>query len=166
MNTVRSSRRLEAECKRNIVLIWLMENLSPDHNTISNFRRDNPNAINKVFKATVSIAKHFNLIGGILVAGDSTKLRAQNSKKKNYNQKKLDQHFKYINQKLKEYNDALAESDEDNKKKELSHDERKRIRKEIDKQKQRKAHYKNIEEELNNSGQSQVSTSDPDSRHL
>jgi len=34
--------------------------LKPDHNTISNFRRDNPKAIRKVFRATVQIAKHFD----------------------------------------------------------------------------------------------------------
>jgi hypothetical protein len=41
----------------------------------------------------VRIAKHFDLIGGTLIAGDSTKLRAQNSKKNNFNQKKIDRHL-------------------------------------------------------------------------
>ena len=49
---------------------------------------DNEKAIRKVFRYTVSIAKHFDLIGGKLVAGDSTKLRAQNSKKNNFTPKK------------------------------------------------------------------------------
>jgi hypothetical protein len=57
--------------------MWLLKTLTPDHNTISNFRRDNPKAIKKVFRATVEIAKHFELIGGNLLAGDSTKFRAQ-----------------------------------------------------------------------------------------
>jgi hypothetical protein len=78
MNKVRSSRDLEKECKRNIEVMWLLNTLKPDHNTISNFRRDNPKAIKKVFRETVRLAKHFNLIGGTLIAGDSTKFRAQN----------------------------------------------------------------------------------------
>ena len=82
LNKIRSSRNLEKESKRNIELIWLIKGLNPDHNTISNFRRDNPKAIKKVFRATVNIAKNLDLIGGILLAGDGTKLRAQNSKKK------------------------------------------------------------------------------------
>ena len=53
LNRIRSSRQLEKECKRNIELMWLMKGLVPDHNTISNFRRDNPKAIRKVFHATV-----------------------------------------------------------------------------------------------------------------
>ena len=96
LNKIRSSRALEKECKRNIELIWLVKGLMPDHNTISNFRRDNPRAIKKVFRATVNIAKNLDLIGGILLAGDGTKLRAQNSKKNNYNQKKIDRHLAYI----------------------------------------------------------------------
>ncbi|MFT5229794.1 MAG: transposase [Glaciecola sp.] len=42
LNKIRASRKLEIECKRNIELMWLIRGLAPDHNTISNFRRDNP----------------------------------------------------------------------------------------------------------------------------
>lgn len=155
LNQLRSSRKLEKECKRNIEVMWLLKSLQPDHNTISNFRRDNPKAIKKVFRETVKIAKHFNLIGGTLIAGDSTKLRAQNSKKNNFNQKKIDRHLEYIENKLSEYEKALAESDGDK-------DE---INKEIDKQNERKDGYKKLEKQLKQSGQAQISTSDPDSRH-
>ena len=156
LNRIRSSRQLEKECRRNIEVIWLLKNLAPDHNTISNFRKDNPQAIKKVFRETVRIAKYFNLIGGKLLAGDSTKLRAQNSKKNNYNQKKIDRHLEYIENKLSEYQKALAENDGDQQE----------INKEIAKQQQRKKEYQKIEQQLKESGQTQISTSDPDSRHL
>lgn len=77
LNQIRSSRKLELECKRNIELMWLMKGLAPDHNTIANFRKEHPDAIRNVFKATVSMAKNFELIGGKLIAGDGTKLRAK-----------------------------------------------------------------------------------------
>ena len=157
LNKVRSSRDLEKECKRNIEVMWLLNSLRPDHNTISNFRRDNPKAIKKVFRETVRIATHFNLIGGTLIAGDSTKFRAQNSKKNNFNQKKIDRHLEYIENKLNEYNQALAESDGDNTK---------QVEQGIKKQTGRKADYKKIEKQLNDTGESQVSTSDPDSRQM
>ena len=111
MNKIRSSRRLEKESKRNIEVMWLLGSLHPDHNTISNFRRDNPRAIKKVFMETMKIANYFNLIGGALIAGDSTKFRAQNSKKNNFNQKKISRHLDYIENKLQEYYEALAQSD-------------------------------------------------------
>ena len=100
LNRIRSSRVLEKECVRNIELIWLMKSLVPDHNTIANFRKDNPKAIARVFLATVKIASHFELIGGRLLAGDSTKLRAQNSKKNNFNPAKIERHIAYIDNKL------------------------------------------------------------------
>ncbi|NIV98745.1 IS1182 family transposase [Candidatus Saccharibacteria bacterium] len=156
-NRIRSSRQLEKECKRNIELLWLLKSLSPDHNTISNFRRDNPKAIKKVFRETVRLAKYFNLIGGKLLAGDSAKLRAQNSKKNNYNQKKVERHLTYIDNKLEEYKAELAENDGDKKE---------AIEKEIKKQQMRKEEYQSLEKQLQGSGQPQISTSDPDSRHL
>jgi len=157
MNKVRTSRDLEKECKRNIEVMWLLKCLKPDHNTISNFRRDNPKAIKKVFRITVQIAKHFNLIGGKLIAGDSTKLRAQNSKKNNFNQAKIDRHVAYIDNKLEEYTRALAENDGDNQQ---------IIQDEIKKQQQRKDNYRNIEKQLKESGENQISISDPESRQI
>jgi transposase len=157
LNKVRSSRDLEKECGRNIEVMWLLKCLRPDHNTISNFRRDNPQAIKKVFRTTVQLARHFELIGGKLIAGDSTKLRAQNSKKNNYNQAKIDRHVAYIDNKLEEYTRALAENDGDNKQ---------IIEDEINKQQQRKDNYKNLEKQLKESGETQISVSDPESRQI
>ena len=157
MNKVRTTRDLEKECKRNIEVIWLMKSLQPDHNTIANFRKDNPKAIKKVFRATVQVARHFKLIGGKLIAGDSTRLQAQNSKKNNYNAKKIERHLAYIDQKLEEYCKSLAEADGD---------ERDQIRKEIDTTQQRKNHYRQIEQQMKASGATQISTSDPESRLL
>ena len=157
LNKVRFSRDLEKECKRNIEVMWLLKCLKPDHNTISNFRRDNPKAIKKVFRTTVQIARHFELIGGKLIAGDSTKLRAQNSKKNNYNQSKIDRHVAYIDNKLEEYTRALAENDGDNQQ---------IIQDEIKKQQERKDNYRNIEKQLKESGEPQISISDPESRQI
>lgn len=119
MNKIRSSRDLEKECKRNIEVMWLLKTLAPDHNTISNFRRDNPEAIRQVFNATVKIAKHHNLIGAKLLAGDRTKLCAQNSKKNNFNKHKIERHIEYIDNKLTEYNKLLAQHDGDQIKKDI-----------------------------------------------
>jgi transposase len=156
MKRVRSSRQLEKECKRNIEVMWLVESLAHDHNTISNFRRDNPKAIKKVFRATVAIARNFGLIGGILIAGDSTKLRAQNSKKNNYNQKKIDRHIVYIDKKLEEYQGLLEKGDGDM-------DD---IKDNIDKHRKRREGYQKLERQLRESGQEQISTSDPESRQI
>jgi len=164
LNHIRSSRLLEKECKRNIELMWLMKQLTPDHNTISNFRRDNEKAIRKVFRYTVTIAKQFDLIGGKLIAGDSTKLRAQNSKKNNFNEVKIERHLAYIDAKLDEYNKALADADEDLSTEQAAN--KKMIQEEIKKHQDRKDNYQNMQRQLEQSGEPQISTSDPESRQL
>ena len=162
LNQIRSSRKLELECKRNIELMWLMKGLVPDHNTIANFRKDHPDAIRNVFKATVSLAKNFELIGGKLIAGDGTKLRAQNSKKNNFNEKKINQHIEYIDKKLAEYNEILAREDGDKP----CEQEQEIIKEKIVKHEQNKERYQNLQQQLEATNEQQISTTDPDSRQM
>jgi transposase len=160
LNRTRSSRQLELECHRNIELIWLLGNLKPDHNTIARFRKDNPKAIKRVFRETVTIAANHNLIGGKLIAGDSTKIRAQNSKKNNYNLKKVERHLEYIDNKQEEYRKELEMADKSQ--------DTETIHKEIQKQESRKKAYNKIKATLESddtTANPQLSTSDPDSRH-
>lgn len=159
LNRIRSSRHLEKECKRNLEVMWLMGGLVPDHNTIANFRKNNSKSICKVFRATVQLAKHFDLIGGKLIAGDSTKLRAQNSKKNNFNEKKIERHIAYIDAKLEEYSGILADQDGDKNAKNEAQDK-------LKKHLQQRAKYEQLQEELKHTNQVQISTSDPDSRQL
>lgn len=158
LNRIRSSRALEKECMRNMELMWLLHQLRPDHNTINHFRKDHATAIREVFKATVRIAQYFNLIGGKLIAGDSTKLRAQNSKKNNFNLKKVDRHLTYIEEKLQQYQQELAEADGD--------EQQLVIKAEMGKQKQRRKRYRIIRNLLEESGEDQISVSDPDSKQM
>ena len=65
LNRVRSSRRLEAECHRNIEVIWLLRSLKPDFKTIADFRSDNRAAFKKVFQDFVI------LCGGLICLGAS-----------------------------------------------------------------------------------------------
>ncbi|MBK9379061.1 MAG: transposase [Saprospiraceae bacterium] len=48
LNGLRSSRRLETECCRNIELQWLTLGLKPNYHTIADFRKDNPKALKSV----------------------------------------------------------------------------------------------------------------------
>ena len=87
---------------------------SKSHQYLVGFALETDNEINNAKSKIVS--KNLDLIDGILLAGDGTKLRAQNSKKNNYNQKKIDRHLAYIENKLAEYCKALETADGDNKK--------------------------------------------------
>ncbi|WP_246236383.1 IS1182 family transposase [Flavobacterium ajazii] len=158
LNRIRSSRQLEKECGRNLEVMWLLRGLVPDHNTIANFRKNNEKSIRKVFRKTVSLAQDFELIGGTLLAGDSTKLRAQNSKKNNFNPNKIEKHIAYIDSKLEEYTQILASQDGD-----VSEDQ---INKKINKHMAQKTKYEQMKKELETTDAVQISTSDPDSRLL
>ena len=136
----------------------MVKQLATDHNTINNFRKDNSKAIRKIFNATVAIAKNFDLIGGKLLAGDSTKFRAQNSKKNNYNKKKVKRHQAYIEEKLRQYHELLE--------KEENEEEANRLKNEIEKHDERKDKYKQLSDQLGKVLGNQISTSDPDSRQM
>ena len=79
LNGIRSSRRLEKECLRNIELQWLLEAICPNYHTIADFRKDNPKALKQLFKLFVSFLKDAELIAGETIAIDGTKSRAHNS---------------------------------------------------------------------------------------
>lgn len=76
MNKVPSSRKLEIEAKRNIELKWLINNICPDFKTISDFRRDNQDAITNMTHRFNQMLKDKGLIAGELMALDGTKLKA------------------------------------------------------------------------------------------
>ena len=64
LNRVRSSRRLERECRVNVEMMWLTGNLQPKHKTIAEFRRIHPRQLKKVFREYVLLLKRWELIGG------------------------------------------------------------------------------------------------------
>jgi len=75
LNEVRSSRKLERECRRNVETMWLMRKLAPDHKTIANFRRDNGRGIVAASGALVAFCRAQGLLGRV-VAVDGSKFRA------------------------------------------------------------------------------------------
>ena len=81
LNQVRSSRRLERECGRNVELMWLLNRLSPDHKTIAEFRRLNAQPFKAVCRAFVRFCAEAQLIGGQWVAIDGSKFQAVASRR-------------------------------------------------------------------------------------
>jgi transposase len=76
LNQIRSSRRLEAECRRNLELMWLLGRLYPDHKSIAEFRRMHRGAITAAGAEMVRFAKSCGLIRGEWIAVDGSKFRA------------------------------------------------------------------------------------------
>lgn len=161
LNGLRSSRKLERECFRNIEVHWLLSGQQPNYHSIADFRKDNPQALKNTFKLFVLFLKECDLIGGRNVALDGTKVRANNSKKNNYNQKKIDRHLAYIEEKFAEYLQQLEENDEQESGLDI-----KPVQAKIQRLSEARIKYEALEKQLSSSDDPQVSTTDADARAL
>ena len=164
MNRIRSSRKLEKECERNIELIWLMKGLKPRYKTIADFRSKHPVQFKNFFKEFVALLKGWDLIEGNLIAIDGSKFRAVNAKKNNFNEDKINRQLEYIDNRINEFINTLEENDKSengNRKIDVE-----KIKKQLLTQQQRKLKYQSMRETLKETGEEQISTTDKDSRSM
>ncbi len=114
LNKIRSSRKLETEIKRNIELMWLTQGLIPSYKTIANFRKDNPKALQIIFKEFSLLLKDINLITGELVGIDGAFLRANASKNTLIMKKTVQNDLCKIDKEIKSYMELLKVTDNQN----------------------------------------------------
>ncbi len=108
---VRSSRLLQAQCRHNLEVIWLLRKLTPDFRTIADFRKDNATAFKQVLRQFNGLCRELDLFGGQLICIDGTKVKGQNSPGKNWSLAKLQQQAKGLETQLEQYLAALEEAD-------------------------------------------------------
>jgi transposase len=169
LNRVRSSRGLEREASRNLELIWLLRKLRPDFKTIADFRRDNGKAIKAVCREFILLCRKLELFGGELVAIDSTKIKAQNSKGRNYSEAKLKALLAEIGNKVNAYFKELDQRDKQEASRTDSGQERlsaEELKQKIAQLNERKKELQSLAQDLEKSGGTQVSVTDPDSRAM
>jgi transposase len=154
---IRSSRKLEYACKVNVELWWLLKGLKPSFRSIAYFRKDNAAALKASFRYFVIMLQDLELIEGDTIAIDSFKIRAQNNIRKNYNQAKIDRHIEYIDTKIEQYEQELEKADAA---------EKEELQVKITRQRKRRDKYENLEEQLKETGNRQISTTDPESKAM
>jgi len=172
LNHIRSSRKLERECKTNLEAMWLLKGLAPDFKTIADFRKDNPSAIGALFKEFVAFLKQLSLYGAKQVTVDGTKLRAVNSNDKAFTQKALAKRIKVMEKSVKHYLEELDEAD----KQETSDEQQANIESgedakafEVDKLAallEKKEKSEAIFDKMQKNGQNEVALTDPDCRQM
>jgi transposase len=111
LNRVRTSRKLERECGRNLEAMWLMRNLRPDFKTIADFRKDNGEPLKEVVVQFRLWCMSEDLYGKEVVAIDGSKFKAQNNNERNFTQKKLAEIIKREERKIAKYLQELDEGD-------------------------------------------------------
>ena len=163
LQRIRSSRRLEAETRRNLEVIWLMSNLRPDHWTIAAFRRENRQRFKAVLREFNLVCRKLDLFGAELVAIDGAKFKAVNSSKRHYTSEQLAELVAQIDARIEEYVEQLDQADEatadvpDEPTAEA-------LAAKLAQLQERRAHHEALRDTLNLSGQNEVSLTDPDSR--
>ena len=157
---VRSSRKLARECKCNVEVMWLLSKLTPDFRTISDFRKDNKEAITKVYKEFNKFCMRLKLFSKSYISIDGSKFKAVNAKDNNFTLSKLDDRIKRLDEHISIYMEELDVYDQEEGRK-LSKDE---IQRKLDVCKERKERYEGYRNQLEESGDSQISLTDTDSR--
>ena len=164
LNRVRSSRRLEAECHRNVEVIWLLRTLKPDFKTIADFRADNRKAFRAVFRQFVVLCRKLDLFGRELLGVDGTRIKAVNNKDRNYTKSSLEKFIKAVDERLDEY---LKRLDEDDATEARTGGSRTRnLAEKIEALRTKRDRYNAMLADLERSGEEQISLTDPDSRAM
>jgi transposase len=164
LNRVRSSRRLEAECYRNIELIWLLRTLKPDFKTIADFRADNRAAFKAVFRAFTLLCKRLDLFGRELLAVDGTRIKAVNNKDRNFTRNSLDKFIKAADERLADYLERLDQGDAAEKT--PGGARVKNLAEKIEALRDKRGRYDAMLKDLERTGEDQISLTDPDSRAM
>lgn len=160
---IRSSRRLESECHRNLEVLWLLRELQPNFKTIADFRKDNAKAFKEVVRQFTRLCRQLDLFGAELLAIDGTKIKASNAPERNWSQGKLDKQMAQVEARLEEYLQALEKADAQPQAGAVRAEE---LKAKIARLEERKTQLQQRLEEVAHSGQSQCSATDPDSRSM
>jgi transposase len=165
LHQLRSSRRLEAECRRNLEVLWLLRQLAPDFKTIADFRKDNAAAFKAVVREFTRLCRQLDLFGGQLLAIDGTRIKAQNAPDKNWSQTKLDKQLAHVEARLEEYLKALEAADAQPEAAPHAPSATE-VKEKIARLQERQTQIQERLQTLARTGETQLSATDPDSRTM
>ena len=160
---IRSSRKLAESCKVNLEVKWMTRGVEPDFRTIADFRKDNIESLKEIFH-------EFNRkISGAVEWGfssvDGSKIQACNSKDGNFTKNKLDDRIKWLNGHTDEYLRILNEMDSRDEDEESPGGyTRETLEAKLKEAQERLERYEKYQKQLEETGASQLSVTDGDSR--
>lgn len=109
---IRSSRKIEQHLNYDVRFMWLAGGLSPDHNTIARFRKENWRELKDLFVQSARLCCEAGLVYLSVVSTDGSKIRAAASKKQMYNQARLEREMAAVEKILEEAEEIDALEDE------------------------------------------------------
>jgi transposase len=173
-NRVRSSRNLEREAIRNLELIWLLKGLQPGYRTIAKFRSENWAALKALCRDFVVMMRELGLVGGERVAIDGAFFDGNASKASIKTRKTIAKRLAAIEADIEAYGAAVKANDEANDRAEATRppsepdgggggeDVAQKMAALVEKRDKLKADLA----QLDASGETQLSRTDPDARLL
>jgi transposase len=164
LNRIASSRRLEREAQRNVELMWLTGRLAPDFKTIADFRHDNTKGIGNVCSCFVRLCRDLKLFTQAIVAIDSSKFKAVNSRDRNFTPGKVDRRQEQIEESIQRYLKALETADRTQPAEVEAKTQR--LREKIATLREQMQRMDTIREELKQQPDQQISLTDSDSRSM
>ena len=169
LNRIRSSRRLAQEAGRNVELMWLLKRLTPGYRTIAKFRKDNWAALKGVNRDFVMVLREAALMSAELVGIDGAFFDGDASKGSIKTRKRLAGELAALDREIEEYGRALESNDAAEARDappeggaEGGEDIGAKVAALMEERARRQAELAQLEQ----SGQSQVSTTDADARLL
>jgi transposase len=166
LHQVRSSRRLEREARRNVELMWLLGGLAPGYRTIGNFRKENAAGLKAANRDFVLLARSLDLLGGSLVAIDGAFFHGDASKASILTKKRLQEQIAALDRSIAEYSAALDANDQAEAGPPEQPPSGEDIAQRVAALRQRRATAATDSAKLANSGDGQISRTDPDARLL
>ena len=160
-NDIRSSRKLEAACKVNIEVMWLMQGLTPDFRSISDFRKDNIRCMKKLFHEFTKRVTADVKTGAVSI--DGSKFKAWNSKDRNFTITKLDDRIKWLEDHTEEYLRLIEIADENEEVNERSFT-KEELDEKLREAQERLERYRGYRDLMEKENLSQLSLTDPDCR--
>jgi len=98
---LRSSRKIEALCKENVVFMWLSGWSKPDHSVIAEFRRKNGEGFKELMRKCLEVGREMGLKKlGEMVLVDGTKIRANASRHGTAGRERLEEERKRLEEEI------------------------------------------------------------------
>jgi hypothetical protein len=144
--------------------MWLTGRLAPDVKTIADFRRDNGTGIRNVCRRFVQLCQELKLFSQAIVAIDSSKFKAVNSRDRNFTPGKVDKRQQQIEQSIERYLAALETADRTQPAEVEAKTER--LREKIETLREQMRRMDAMREELKRQPDEQLSQTDPDARSM
>jgi len=164
LNRIQSSRRLESETRRNVEMMWLTGHLTPDFKTIADFRKENGDAIRQTCRQFVMLCQQLDMFEAGEVAIDGSKFKAVNNRDKNFTERKLQARIEQVEESIARYLEELDRADRLPKlvpKARVEH-----IKEKIASLQRRIDGFNELEKQLREAPDRQISLTDPDARSM